>query len=373
MLYVDIPTRSELLALIKARSDASISIYLATTAQTQAIDQARIQLGNLLKEAVEQLEAVGTPKRTIWPIEEVVQDLQDDDEFWKFQANSLAIFVTPEGLRSFRLPNHLQDMVQVSDRFHLKPLLRATSVNQHAFVLALEENGVRLVEVSADMPAEEIRVANMPKDAASAVGTANVNSRSYAQRKGGGEGQKVLLRAYARQVDAALRPVLTGRHEPLILAATEPMASIFRSVNSYDGLAAEGIATSPNRMSPAELSEAARPILDKLHADLIGEVHALYNARENEGRATTQVARAARAATFGAVDTLLVDIDEVVAGSVDETSGEITFEDSESAASYGVVDEIAGRVLLSGGRVLAVRRDEIPQGESLAAILRYAV
>jgi hypothetical protein len=373
MLYVDIPTPSHLARLIASRSEASVSLYLSTTTDTQAIDQARIQLGNLLKDAVAQLEAVGTPKRTIWPIEEMVQDLQDDDDFWAHQANSLAVFVTPEKLRSFRLPNHLHDMVQVSDRFHLKPLLRATSVGQHAFVLALEENAVRLVEVTADLPAALVKVDNMPKDAASAAGTANVNSRSYAQRKGGSEGQKVLLRAYARKVDAALRPVLDGRAEPLIIAAAEPMASIFRSVCSYDHLAAQGIGTSPNRMSEGELAQAARPILDGLHADLLAEVRELYRVRENDGRATTQIARAARAATFGAVDTLLVDIDEVVPGTVDETTGEITLEKSEGAASYGVVDEIASRVIAAGGRVLAVRRADIPNQDSLAAILRYAV
>jgi hypothetical protein len=37
------------------------------------------------------------------------------------------------------------------------------------------------------------------------------------------------------------------------------------------------------------------------------------------------------------------------------------------------VDEIARRVLLSAGRVLAVRRDDVPGGGAVAAILRYAV
>ena len=36
-----------------------------------------------------------------------------------------------------------------------------------------------------------------------------------------------------------------------------------------------------------------------------------------------------------------------------------------------VVDEIARRVWLSGGRVLAVRRDDVPGRSSVAAILRY--
>ena len=37
------------------------------------------------------------------------------------------------------------------------------------------------------------------------------------------------------------------------------------------------------------------------------------------------------------------------------------------------MDEIARRVLASGGRVLAVRRDDVPHGNTAAALLRYAV
>ena len=373
MLFVDIPTRPELAALVAARGPAHVSLYLATTPETQEIETARIGLGNLLREAEAQLEAAGTPKRSIWPIAEQVQDLIDDAEFWRFQANSLAVFVTPDGLRSYRLPNHLTGMVQVADRFHLKPLIRAVSVPQHAFVLALEEGGVRLIEVFADMAPQEIRVPGMPKDAASAVGTANVNSRSASGRIQGSEGQKVRLRQYARQVDAALRPILSGRHEPLILAAAEPLASIWRSVNTHPELAAETMATSPARMTPAELAEAARSILDAQHGARLAAFAELYARRDGEGRATADIAQAARAATFGAVDTLAVDIDEVVPGTVDEATGAVQFAEAGGPGSYGVVDEIAGRVLATGGAVLGVRRDDIPGGGSLAAVLRYPV
>lgn len=373
MLYVDIPTTPELHKLISARGEAHVSFYLRTTPETQNIGQSRIELSNLLKTAVAQLEAVGTPKRTIWPIEEQVADLLDDDEFWRFQANSLALFVTPESLRAFRLPNRLTDMVQVADRFHVKPLLRSVSVPAHAFVLALAENEVRLIEVFADLAPQEIKVPGMPRDAASQAGTASVNSRSYSGRKGGSEGQNVLLRGFARAVDAALRPVLAGRSEPLIVAAADPLYSMFHTVCSHGALVAGGIKSSPGNMTPSDLAQAARPILDDLQAGLVQAAHALFSARENEGRATTQIARAARAATFGAVDTLMVDIDEVVPGTVDDATGEVSLEKHDSALSYGVVDEIACRVLQSGGKVMALRRDEIPQGASLAAILRYAI
>jgi len=95
--------------------------------------------------------------------------------------------------------------------------------------------------------------------------------------------------------------------------------------------------------------------------------------RHDEGRATTDIAQAARAATYGAVETMLVDIDEVIPGTVDETNGAVNFSKSANARDYGVVDEIANRVIRSGGRILGVRRADIPGGKSLAAILRYAM
>jgi len=373
MLYVDIPTQAEVAKLVSARGEAMISIYLKTTPETQHIDAARTRLKQLTNDAVAQLEEVGVAKRTIWPIEEQLHDLMDDDEFWRMQANSLAVFITPHSLRTHRLPNHLSETVQVADRFHLKPLLRAVSMPQHAFILALAENEVRVVELLGDQPAQELRVPGLPKDAASVAGTANVNSRSYSGRQGGGEGQKHHLRQYCRQIDGALRGLLAGRSEPLILAATDPLLSIYRSINSYAHLAEAAVETSPVRIPAHDLGAEARKIVDQLNAETVAEFGRLYTARENEGRATTQVARAARAATFGAVDTLLVDMDSVMPGLVDEETGEISLDKEDSAVSYGVVDEIAGRVLANGGRVLAVRRADIPQGADLAAILRYAI
>jgi hypothetical protein len=82
------------------------------------------------------------------------------------------------------------------------------------------------------------------------------------------------------------------------------------------------------------------------------------------------VATVARAATHGAVGTLLVDIDEKMPGQLDEETGAVTFSGDDST-SYGVVDEIARRTMLAGGEVLAVRKEDVPDGATLAAIFRH--
>ena len=101
-------------------------------------------------------------------------------------------------------------------------------------------------------------------------------------------------------------------------------------------------------------------------------IHETYGVIASQRRAAADIADVARAATFGLVDTVLVDIDEVVPGRVDEETGAITIDETDDAVNYGVVDEIARRVWLNGGKVLAVRRDDIPGNGSVAAILRYA-
>lgn len=373
MLYVDTPTLDEFRALNEERDDPCVSIYLPTTPLTQEVEGARIAFGNQVRDACEQLAARGFDKRRLAALEEHLGDLAEDDAFWERQAKSLAVLATTDKVRTFRLANTVQPLVQVADRYHLKPLMRAITFPNHAFVLALSENAVRLVEVFADLPPARVPVPHLPKDAASALSRATLNDRSPKKRLTGTEGQKTRLTQYARLVDASIRPILSGRNLPLIVAATEPLATLFRSVCSYPGLLPDTITSTNDRSSEQDLAEAARPVLDRSYAAQVSALKSLFERRFSEGRATTDLSDAARAATFGAVEVLLVDMNEVVPGHVDEQSGAITFTDKGSADSYGIVDEIMGRALAGGAHVLSVRKADLPGGKSLAAILRYAV
>ncbi|WP_395667102.1 hypothetical protein [Methylocella sp.] len=372
MLHIDLPTRAEIEKLAGYRGSPAVSIYLRTTPLSQDAKADRIELKNLLKSAVAEMAGAGVDKRSIWPIEESVGALVDDDDFWAYQANSLAVFVTPERVRTFRLPNRLANVAEVSDRFLLKPLIRSTTFPHDAYVLAIGVGATRFVEISADLPPHEAKVAGMPKDANAAIGRRSHLERSGDMQSGEGTSENALLTRYCRAVDEALRPVLAGHERPLIVAASEPLASIFRGVCSYPHVAEEVIPGSPDHTPEHELSTAARAILDKIYAGEIKALSDLFAQRAAQGRATGDVSQAARAATFGAVDTLIVDMDVVLPGTVDEETGEVTFARSADAVNYGVVDEIARRALETGAKVLAGRRADIPGGGDLAAILRYA-
>jgi hypothetical protein len=126
----------------------------------------------------------------------------------------------------------------------------------------------------------------------------------------------------------------------------------------------------PDQKADAELEDAAIPILDRLYSREVKAAIALYDQLKPR-RATTDVSYAAHAATAGAAEQLLVDLDAVVPGLVSDVDGSVIYSASDDAETYSVVDEIARRALSTGARVLGVRQEELPDRAPLTAILRY--
>ena len=264
-------TPAEFKALAAVKADACVSLYMPTSPLSEHVQANRIAFKDLAKEAISQLREAGFDKRRLAALEDLlgpparaVQDNPDDNkfryrerdpfqkilEFWANQAHGLAVLATPEMMRTFRLPDRPRRLCEVADRFHLTPLIRAMTSPHDAFVLALAEESVRLIRVFVNMPPVRVQVADMPANAEEATRRPSVHVRAPRGHLQNLEGQKVLLDKFVRKVDQALRGVLAGQAKPLILAADEPLASMFRSVNSYPRLVDEVIAGSPDEARP---------------------------------------------------------------------------------------------------------------------------
>ncbi|MFC7658020.1 hypothetical protein ACFQV8_18710 [Pseudonocardia benzenivorans] len=105
-LYTDIPTRSEIDALVQVDAVAAVSIYLETAPESSG-DAERIAYKNGVREALAQLGDVDRKDHEALAEQLAVLEDEDSEDFWRHQARSLAVFATPTSLRSFRLPNRL--------------------------------------------------------------------------------------------------------------------------------------------------------------------------------------------------------------------------------------------------------------------------
>lgn len=368
-MYVDLPSPAEVRSLLSVSGPMCVSIYMPTTPRPDDADAERIAFKNLASDAVAQLDAAGADKRESAAFAAALAEFDDDPTFWRYQANSLAVFATVDEVRAFRLASLLEPVAMVATRFLVKPLLRAVTFPNAGFVLSLAQGSVRLLEFGGDYGPYEVDVADLPTDLDSFL-----QSVPGAQSAAGfgvlsPEGRNSRIRKYARQVDRAVRAALRGHDLPAVLAAAEPLASVFRSVSTITTLADEPIPGNPEHVADHELAAAARRVLDGIYAAEVRALADLFAARAGQERTKTDLADIARSATFGAVDVLLVDIDRVVPGEVAD-DGAVSY--SDGPGTYDVVDEVVRRVLASGGRVVAVRADEVPGGHEAAAILRYA-
>lgn len=380
MLRIDVPTLDEFKTLAAVRGDACVSLYQPTSPLPDQAHANRTRFKAMVKEALKQLREAGVDKRKVealadsfdgligkpkespddnrrrvrgvgeWPVNEV---------FWQHQALGLGVLATPQSLDAFHLPVSPKPLAEVADRFHLAPLVRAMTQRSDLFVLALSAHEARLLHVYQNMPPVRVPVPDAPGDVEDAAGAVHHDPDL-----------RLRLRQYARALEKALHPTLLGRTTPLVLAADEPMATLFREENTYPHLVDEIIPGGPDHCSDRQLEDAAIPIMDRLYQRELQAALTRYDELKPR-LATIDVSYAAHAVTAGGLSELVIDLDAVIPGVVSEIDGSVTYASSDNAETYSVVDEIARRALMTDAKVLAARKGDLPGTASLVGILRY--
>jgi hypothetical protein len=369
-MHVHQPSPREIEQLLAARGDALVTIYLTTSAVTNRTDAERIAYKDAVSSAVSSMEAAGVEARRVADTRALLTELDEDHVYWDHQARTLAVFTDGATLRTFHLANELTPLVEVADRYFVKPLVRSVTFPQACFVLALAEGSVRLLELGPDYGPIEVEVPGLPASAGDATHHHKITDHVQKGSVSGDDGSKVRLRQYARAVDHAIRPVIRGQDLPLLLAAAEPTASAFRAVNTSPELEDLGLEGSPERIDDLEIALEAREVLDRVYEEDLQQLADLFSLRDGQDRVQTDVSDLARSSTYGQVDTLVVDIDQIVWGTVDD-DGALTYAEEGDPGASDVIDEIARRVLFSDGTVLAVRSEDVYGGGAAAAVLRY--
>ena len=167
---MDLLNRAELRALMDERDVPCISLYLPTHRTGKEIKQDPIRFKNLLKQADERLRKNGLRRSEAEEILAPAQPFLDDDDFWQHQGDGLAVFISTKTFRYLRLPFEFSELVVVTDRFHVKPLLSLLSVDGRFYVLALSQNQVRLLQ-GTRQSVGEVNLDSAPKNLADALGT----------------------------------------------------------------------------------------------------------------------------------------------------------------------------------------------------------
>jgi hypothetical protein len=275
---MDVIRRTDLERLALQGAGSCVSVFLPTHRAGPEVHQGPIRLKNLLREATESLQADGVKAPTIRSLLAPLWRLLDDGLFWQYQSDGLALFSRPGWWRSFRVPLELPELARVADRFHISPLLPLLTGDGHFFVLALSQNQIRLLEGTRDR-LEEVDLPGVPLGVRDALQgeEAQKQLQLYVADRGGvgargifrghgsaGDVQEERVLQYLRKVDRALGEVLAGERAPMVLAAVEHLAPIWRKANTYPHLVDEVLPGSPEGLGMHQLHARAWAVVEPL-------------------------------------------------------------------------------------------------------------
>src|SRR5688500_6472671 len=120
---MDFLSKNDLGTLLETRSGWHVSMFMPMIQRGAETQQNPIRCKNLLRQAEEQLLANGLRPQEAQGMLEPAQRLLPNRDFWQRQSHGLALLMAPQIFRSYRVPLPLDELVVVSQRFHIKPLL----------------------------------------------------------------------------------------------------------------------------------------------------------------------------------------------------------------------------------------------------------
>jgi hypothetical protein len=385
---MDILTRAELEQLMRKEQQWCVSIYMPTHRTGREAQQDPIRLKNLLGEAEKRLSDQGVGTRDVQQMLEPAAKLLLDSDFWQHQSDGLAIFITSNRVRRYRLPLNFEEFVAVMDHFHVKPLLPLFTGDGQFYILALSQNEVRLLN-GTRYSVSEVDIGQVGGSLAEAIPSVNhqMSLQLHSSGSSGGSGsvtfhgqgggsdesaKKELLR-YFRLVADGLKEFLQGNRAPLVLAGVEYLLPIYKEANTYPNLIDTVIKGNPDLLNADELHKSAWEIIRPLFQAAQEEAFAHY--QQLAGQASERVAdtleKIVPAAYHGQVETLFVAAGEQQWGILNPVTNEIELHDQMESGDEPLLDLATVHTYLKGGTVYAVEPEMVPGGTPAAAVLRY--
>lgn len=343
--------------------------------------------------------------------------LLENRAFWQHTRDGLAVLAADGRGQVFLLQRPVKPLALATSRFHTMPLLRiAASIDRfnllaltsraaHVYEGVATEAGVELLDPvplhdllheavgctagsgSSDITRGEAVDSEtfQPHRVQHGMGPAGMAAHSIVH---GGAGSKqddidADTEIFLRHVDEVVHERVT-KHSglPLVLVALPRLAAVFRRLSKNRLLLEEGVPHDVHLLPADALPGLVAPLFAAARASRIAhDIHTFLQARPHD-LGSGDLSDIARAAAAGRVGTLLIEKDRIEPGWLDPVTGAIAGDgamptDLSRSGDQAAIDtadlfgSVAEAVLMHGGGVVALERNEMPTESGVAAIYRY--
>jgi hypothetical protein len=375
-------------ALLQHQADKCLTFIFSTNKAGSETLQNQIRFKNMYRRAMAQLEQHGMGKTKLESFLEPASRLLDDTIFWQNQAESFAMFLSPQVFKIFSLPTRLGEAMVINKRFYLKSILPFFFESGRFYILAISQKEVRLIQAAHD-GTREVNVPGMPEniDEITRLYTderhVEWHTLTYAQGTRGrawfhGHGGPVLnvddkILQFFYDVNKRVHNILQREHVPLVFAGVEYLLPFYREANTYPHLLEAGVHGNPDRISDDQLRRAAIEIVEPYTKQLRQDALAKYAEFAGTGHTSGNPQEVIQAAMEGRIESLFVAKGAIVYGMTDPESNTVNIHESKQPDSDDLTDLAISETFMTGGRIFEFSRETMPQHADIAAIFRYSV
>lgn len=386
---MDIFVMEDLKELNNYEDGTLISIYIHTHRSGAEVQQDAIRLKNMLNNAEQELLEKGQPRTEVEAILKPAVDLLHDNLFWNHQSDGLALFLSHDWFRSYRLPARFEETLVISNRFHIKPLIPFISTDLRFFLLALSLDEVRLYQgdryhleyidtdafpesidkaLRYDDPERELQFHTQTDSPVSSAGRpAEFHGHSVSSQTE----KKDRIKRYLQMVEKGVYGLIGDQTSPLLLAGVDYLLPIYRETNNYDPLLEEAILGNPENIPSQDLHEQAKKIIQPWIQQEKEKLASEYHALREVDKATESLVKIIPAAHQGRVKGLFVAKDREVWGNYNVEGKKVTIYEERDVGAEDLLDLAVFQTFIHGGDVYTVPEEDVPGGGVLSAIYRY--
>ncbi len=338
-----------------------VSIYLPTHPDLPDLTHDALVLRGLLERAEAALADGGVPAQDASAVVGPLWALVEDREFWRYQAEGLALFAWPGGHLVLRLPISPAAYVQVGEVAHLTPLVAVASGDAEYIIAAVSLNQVRLFASTRDA-IHELPLGPVPASLEDIERQHQSESELQHQHQppaggiatfhghGGTEYSSTAVDKFFLELSTGLRERLgADTRLPILLAAVAEHLPRLRERNQLPTLLDEVLGGNPDQLPAAELRERSWPLMAQVLESRHREVLERLGALLGQGKATTDPEAILAAAREGRINTLIVST-------------------STDAAHSPTLDEALKAAVMTSAELVSCPLDD---QVALAALLRY--
>jgi hypothetical protein len=385
---MNILSADEIRELMKGHDQPCVSLYMPTHRRGREIEQDPIRLKNLLRLAEERIVESGMRAVEAARLLQRPRKLLENSHFWRHQSVGLAIFLSPDTYREYRLPTRFEELVVVADRYHIKPLLPMITTDGRYYLLVFSQNEIRLFQGSRDALGE-IDIEGVPTSLADTLDPDKYRSQlqfyTGTPSRGGGRRDAVFhgtavedetkdrLLRWFQQLDKGLRDLLQDSDAPLVLAGVDYILPIARQAIRYPHLMEQAITGNYDDAAPYELHDKAwtiaLPWFHQSQNKALERLHELLGTGSEQ--AATDIETIVKASVHGRVAALMLAEGRYCWGSYDPESDTVSIHQREQIGVEDLLDFTAMHTLSNKGEVFVVQPDQLPKGAAMAAVFRY--